>query len=206
MSDPQDSGGERERMSADPLWTFETRPQRDVLADLLRICFPGLGRVLDPTYGHGGFYGDDSSVMGGDRDETRAKDFVADFRHLPFMDRSVDVTVFDPPFQPQTVPGLIGARFTKSRPGVAALRKLVVEGAHEAWRVSRRGIVVKVQDYIHDHKPVWMSLWLHEALGEPYEFTNVIRKGKLKASNWGRQMSAYRNHSTWWVWSREKNR
>jgi len=187
------------------LRTFEERPQAEVLADLLRICFPGPKLILDPTWGHGGFYSGEN-VIGGDLMPERAKDFVGDFRSLPFQDHSLDVVVFDPPFQPQTVQGIIGNRFTKSLPGVTALRELVVAGAEECWRVARRGLVVKVQDYIHDHKPVWMSFWLYEALGTPYEFTNVKRNAKLKASNWGKQLSAYRNHSTFWVWSREKNR
>lgn len=136
----------------------------------------------------------------------RALDVALNYEHLPFRNESVDVVVFDPPFQPQTVPGVIGKRFQKIAGGVSSLKASVVAGLREADRVSRLGLIVKVQDYIHDHKPVWMSIWVWETLGEPYDFLTLRRSGKLLASNWGRQLSVWRNHTTFWVYRKENHR
>jgi hypothetical protein len=139
-------------------------------------------------------------LIGGDRLVTRARDIVLDYEHLPFQDRSVDVVIFDPPFQPQTVPGAIGAWFTKIEGGVADVKQSVQAGCREAWRVARLGVIIKVQDYIHDHKPVWMSMWIWEALGEPYDFVTLRASAKPHARNWTRQLSVRRNHSTFWIY------
>lgn len=193
---------------APTLWSVESRPQAEVLRDLVRICWPGHESLLDPTWGSGKFYpfGDFQPTFASDGHADRARDAQHDFTKLPHPDRAFDVVVFDPPFQPATVDGIIGERFTKPVRGIADLERLVRAGAAECWRVARRGLVIKVQDYIHDHKPVWMSRWLWSELGEPYEVVHVTRKAKLKATNWSRQLSAYRNHSTFWAFSREKNR
>lgn len=131
---------------------------------------------------------------------------VLDYERLPFADQSIDVVVFDPPFQPQTVNGLIGEKFTKINGGVSEVKSSVQKGCAEAWRVARLGIIVKVQDYIHDHKPVWMSLWVIETLGEPYDFVTLRAASKLQAPNWKRQLSVRRNHSTFWVYRRKSLR
>lgn len=145
-------------------------------------------------------------LIGGDRLNDRARDVVLNYEQLPFLDLSVDIVVFDPPFQPQTVDGLIGAKFTKIEGGVSAVKDSVQKGCREAWRVARLGIIVKVQDYIHDHKPVWMSMWVWEALGEPYDFVTLRASAKMSASNWSRQLSVRRNHSTFWVYRRRSLR
>lgn len=145
-------------------------------------------------------------LIGGDRLLSRARDVVLDYERLPFRDRSIDVVVFDPPFQPQTVQGLIGMKFTKIEGGVAGVKASVQRGCAEAWRVARLGIVVKVQDYIHDHKPVWMSQWVWEALGEPYDFVTLRTRAKMRATNWQRQLSVRRNHSTFWIYRRRSLR
>lgn len=189
------------------LWSIEARPQREVLADLVRVCWPGAVSILDPTYGRGGFYSASFPChCAGDRSLARAQDLVLDFTALPFASHAWGVVIFDPPFQPATVDGIIGSRFTKPVKGIAALEQLVRMGASESYRVARRGIVIKLQDYIHDHKPVWMSSWVRAELGEPYEVVHVVRRAKLRAANWGRQLSAYRNHSTFMAFSKEKNR
>lgn len=189
------------------LFSVESRPQAEVIAEMLAICWPGTNTILDPTWGSGAFYkGQTPPTVAGDMRSDRARDLLLDFTRLPFADKTFDVVVFDPPFQPATVDGLIGTRFTKPVKGVVALEGLVRAGAAEAWRVCKRGVLIKCQDYIHDHKPVWMSEWLWRELGTPYEVVHVTRPGKLKASNWSRQLSAYRNHSTFWAFSKEKNR
>lgn len=181
----------------------------DVVRGLADLWWP-TGLILDPTYGNGAFWKGfpQERVVGHDIDPKRAKSGVCDFTALPYKNGEFPLVVFDPPFQPATVNGLIGERFTKPVRGVAGVRLLLEAGLRECWRVTNDGLIVKVQDYIHDHKPVWMSLWVHAALGEPWDFV-VLRQGKtkrLKATNWTRQLSVWRNHSTFWVYRKRGKR
>lgn len=186
-----------------PLYSSMDGTSAEVVEGLLTVCFPKCVTILDATYGNGMFWrGSSRQVVGMDIDPSRAKDIPGNFTQIPQADQSYDVVVFDPPFQPATTDGLIGKRFSKPVHGVAALRTLVEAGLKECWRVSRQGVIVKVQDYIHDHKPVWMSSWVHGVLGEPYDFCTLRVKSKLKATNWTRQLSVWRNHSTFWVYVR----
>ncbi len=183
----------------------------DVVEGLLSVCFPDAKTVFDPTYGNGMFYrGSTRKVWGSDLLPNRAKDLVCRYDALPLLDKSVDVVVFDPPFQPATRngEGLIGRRFTKIKgasgdgfgiDAMEALKESVQLGCIEAYRTARLGAIIKVQDYIHSRRPVWMSQWLWEALGTPYDVTYLRQKSKLKSSKWKNQLSVWRNHSTFWV-------
>lgn len=194
------------------LMTVHDGTSAEAVEGLLSVCFPDAATILDPTFGNGMFYaGSARKVYGGDLDPLRAKSFVGSYEAIPAQDKSVDVVVFDPPFQPlsRNGEGLIGRRFTKVRGesgegfGIDAMLRLkesVQIGVLEAERVSRLGIIVKVQDYIHSRRPVWMSMWLWEILGEPYDFLQLRQKSKLKSPKWQNQLSVWRNHSTFWVY------
>jgi len=189
-------------LEVDPLFTCTDLPQAVVIRRLKALHFPDAKYWLDPTFGGGGFYPNEADLptVGGDYLHERTLDVVLNYHHLPFGDAVFDLTVFDPPFQPQTVPGKIGVRFTKVDGGMFVLKQSVIAGLLECRRVSRIGVIVKVQDYIHSHRPVWMSAWVHEALGEPYDFCMVRQKSKMRAENWTTQRSVWRNHSTFWVY------
>lgn len=123
-------------------------------------------------------------IFGFDRLDARALSVVASYHSLPLLDQSVDVVIFDPPFQPQTSDGsdgVVGKRFTKISGGISAVEADVRRGLRECWRVARLGLIVKVQDYIHDHKPVWMSRWVWDELGDPYDFCTLRAVNKLQA-------------------------
>ena len=175
----------------------------DAIHGLLAVCFPDRQTVLDATYGNGNFWYGAQPTIRGDILPARAPDCVLDYRALPFRDRTVDVVIFDPPYQPQTTrqsAGKTETRFTHLTRGIDSVRESVQAGAREALRVGRLGCIVKVQDYIHSHKPVWMSKWVWDALGEPYDFLTLRVPSKLKATNWSEQRSVWRNHSTFWVY------
>lgn len=182
----------------------------DCVQSLVNHWWPGQ-KILDATYGNGSFwkgFAKLAMVTGLDSQMGKAKDIVADFRSMPFPDGAFPLVIYDPPFQPQTVSGIIGDRFSKPVSGIGQLRKLVEAGLQECWRVTNDGLIVKVQDYIHNHKPVWMSMWAHQCLGEPWDFV-VLRSGKrkkLKAANWSRQLSVWRNHSTFWIYRKKGKR
>ena len=194
-------------MQLSPLLSCIDGRSSDVVPRLVALEFPKARTYLDPTWGHGNFWTTHPScLIRGDRARERAKDVCLDFRALPFLDAAFDVVVFDPPFQPATVDGVIGRHFSKPVKGITGLRSLVEAGLQECWRVCKQGMVVKVQDYIHDHKPVWMSLWVHQALGEPWDFLVLRSTGKPIAKNWTRQLSVWRNHSTFWVYAKNARR
>jgi hypothetical protein len=70
-------------------------------------------------------------------------------------------------------------------------------GALEAWRVSRLGVIVKVQNYIHASKLVHMTRWVEDAIPSPlYDELHLVNPRKLIVPSWGEQLSVYRNHST----------
>ena len=182
-----------------------TGTSAEAVEGLLTVCFPDARTICDPTYGQGHFWrGSVRQVFAGDACPDRARDCRLDFRALPFGDGSVDVLIYDPPLQPQTsrvVPGERERRFTHMGNGVDQLRAIMTEGLHECRRVARLGLIVKVQDYIHSHRPVWMSLWVWDALGTPYDFLTLRQQTpKMRASNWKGQRSVWRNHSTFWVY------
>lgn len=184
-------------------------PENEAVQALIQGVFPPGLTVLDPTYGKGRFWqGWNGHLIRGDRVADRAVDVQLDFRALPFADKSVDLVVFDPPFQPTTTSGhgTIASQYSTVDGHINDVKALFCAGLGECWRVARTGIVVKVQDYIHNHQPVWMSFWAYDVLGEPYEFMTVRKEKRLKAQNWSRQRSVWRNHSTYWVWARRKFR
>ena len=182
------------------LHTVYDGAEPELIQSILANSFPDAVSTLDMTFGMGRFWEGEGPTFGMDLMHARARDFVADFQQLPLVTEAVDVVLFDPPFQPQTTDGSIGKQYTKVVGGVPAVRRLVENGLAEAARVSKLGFIVKVQDYIHDHKPVWMSMWVWELLGEPYDFVMRRTDKRLKAKNWGRQLSVYRNHSTYWIY------
>lgn len=194
--------------TTEPTMTVFEGSNAELVERLLALCFPPNVSILDTTYGNGMFWsGSGRSVVGCDKDLERAKDVCCDFTRLPFAEGAFDVVVFDPPFQPYSGSGgIVDKRFTKILGGRAAVKPTVDAGLAEAWRVSRIGVIYKCQDYINARKPVWMSLWAYDLLGEPYEVVYRLQPSKLKASNWQRPQSAHRNHTTFMVWTRKNMR
>lgn len=200
------------------LYSIHDGTSADALEKMIAVLFPDARTIYDPTYGNGMFYRTSKrAVWGADLDPSRARTLVASYEHIPLQDKSVDLVVFDPPFQPRTScnkEGIISRRFTTVAgisgngcgiDAIEALKTSVQSGVLECERVSRLGFIVKVQDYIHSRRPVWMSMWLWEVLGEPYDCLHLRQKSKLKATNWGKQLSVWRNHSTFWVYRQERN-
>ncbi len=185
------------------LYTAQTQTNADATAGLLRVLFPDAGTVLDATYGKGMFWNGkaDVTVTGIDLNPARARDVCADFTRLPFADAAFDVTIFDPPYQWDMGQkgSIIGKLFGTYR-SEAHARETVQMGAQEAWRVSRLGIIVKVQNYIHASRLVHMTRWVEDAIPTPlYDELHLVNPRKLIAPKWKDQLSVYRNHSTFMV-------
>lgn len=192
------------------LYTVAELTSPQAVERLLGLLLPDATTVLDTTYGSGSFWRGshaDVVVTGMDLNAARARHVRADFTALPFADNSFDVVIFDPPYH--TDVGRAKASATHARFGsfatVADLKRAVQLGTAEAYRVARLGVIVKVQDYIHASRAVWMSHWVHAAVPvEPYDVLYVQRTcGKIRSPKWKDQLSVYRNHATYWVYRKD---
>jgi hypothetical protein len=190
------------------LYSVSHGTNAQVVADILRVSFPDARTLVDTTYGKGQFYSPEypihPTVMGLDLDPSRARDGVGDFRALDFPDGSFDVAIFDPPYiwdTGKTKPSIIGSRFG-SFASEAEANASIEAGAREAWRVARLGVVIKVMDQIHNQRAFWLSRWVWDALPvEPYD--QVIRVEPRKIRPWKRQLSVWRNHTTFWIYRKD---
>jgi hypothetical protein len=183
------------------LYTVERMTNARAVAGLLRIAFPDAETALDMTWGNGSFWDGSAhvEVTGLDIDSTRARDVVGDFRSLDFAACSFDVAIFDPPFHTNMGRGkasVMGARF-KTFATIAELRDAIEAGCREAWRVSRLGVIVKVQNHIHESRLIQMTRWVEDAIPSPlYDELHLQRPAKLLDGKWSDQLSVWRNHST----------
>lgn len=167
---------------------------------LRALLYPDARTALDLTYGRGGFWspGSPLRVVGMDRNPDRARDVCADFTALPFLDDAVDLAIFDPPFltemSPRAKMGAAFGGFANNIECEAAVRA----GCREAGRVGRLGAIVKVMDFIHSSRAVWMSEWVRQELGDPFDFLMTTRASKIRGSKWTDQLSVWRCHATFW--------
>lgn len=195
----------------DRLYTVMPFTSAQAIEGLMSILFTDAASVLDMTYGKGQFWRWDVpsqvAIHTNDLNPERATDFHHDFTELPFPDGAYDVTVFDPPYHTDMGRGkasVMGNQFG-TYPTIEHLRGAVALGAREAWRVARLGCIIKVQDYIHGQRAVWMSDWVKAALHptEPYDFLMTIQARKLIDPKWNEQRSVWRNHATYWVFRKD---
>jgi len=197
-------------LAAGPLYTVTDGTSARAVARLLALLLPDARTVLDATHGNGRFWDGSApvDVTGMDLDSARAPHVVGDFRAMPFADGSFDVAIFDPPYHTDMGRGkasIMGARFGAFG-SIAELHAAVAAGCRESWRVARLGVIVKVQDYIHASRPVWMSGWAWGAMPvEPYDVLYLRRPHKIADPKWTRQLSVWRNHATFWVFRKEGN-
>jgi hypothetical protein len=187
----------------DRRYTLEQQTNAQAVAGLLRICFQDAATALDMTWGSGRFWDGSAHVQvtGLDIDPARARD-VGDFTALDFADASFDVCIFDPPFHTNMGRGkasIMGARF-KAFATLADLEAAVRAGCREAWRVSRLGVIVKVQNHKRESRFVHTTRWVEESIPAPvYDEKILPTVNKVMDPKWGEQLSIYTRHSTFLV-------
>lgn len=171
------------------------------LLDLVSAPSP----IVDATYGNGTFWkGSVRKVIGGDYDRTRAKDFIADFRNLPFADSTVPTIIFDPPFHPH-VNSAEELRFKAMGSNEVQMRAQFIAGVTECWRAAQSYLLVKCQGFVHNHRPQWMPLWAVSVCGEPFEWLIVWREAKRISGRWKSSNSLRRNHADYLLFSKRGN-
>ena len=182
----------------------------DVISGLFSLCNnsrPVQPPFLDVTYGNAGCWPITwrDSVIGCDLQPSRAKDVCCSFLHLPFRDCSVDMVVFDPPFQP-----FVGSREERAYSGMGKnekeLKLLFKLGLSECWRVCSLYLIVKCQHYVHNHEVQWMPLWAVEELGYSFEYLVNSRDAKVVSSRWNRTLSLRRNHADYLLFCKKGNK
>jgi hypothetical protein len=164
------------------------------------------GPILDATYGSGDFWlGSVRDVYGCDIDPQRAKNRVADFRSLPFIDGQFPTVVFDPPFHPY-VGSAEEAQFKGMGKNDKELRTQFDAGLKECWRITSRHLLVKCQGFVHNHVPQWMPLWAVQICGEPFEWLIVARDHKRISGRWKNTFSLRRNHADYMIFDKKGNK
>jgi hypothetical protein len=177
-------------------------PFRGAVADavdgLLALHFRDAVTVLDMSYGRGRFWhptmprGLKLTTL--DIDPAGRPDALADFRALPFADRSFDVATFDPPYMTDTSErSIMGGRFGHFAT-IADLELAVRLGCREAARVSRLGMIVEVMNQTHGSRLMRMTPWVEAELGEPYDELIYEPPAKAEDPKWKRQLSVRKRH------------
>lgn len=183
------------------LMSVESGTSAQTIAKMLNVLFPDAESVLDMTYGSGKFWTASPPwyVTGIDLNPSRARDVCADFTRLPFPDGAFDVAIFDPPYIAHTSKqgtGIIGRRFG-SFATAQELEDTVKRGADEAWRVSKIGVICKVQNHTHFHRSIRMTKWIESVIPEePYGEIHQLSAGKIIPARWDHQLSVLAMHTT----------
>ena len=115
-----------------------------------------------------------NGVVTVDLDPTHKPTFLADWRHLPFIDNAFKFSYWDPPYYKPDGEG-----------GVTLEPHLYKREGQEIWRVSRRLAI------LHTH--VWPRAWLDAVAPSVREAMVAITLGPMKAT---RMLQVFRKADT----------
>ena len=149
-------------------------PPADVIRRLLQLAFRDAHTVLDLTYAAGCFWRDplppEIMLTTSNIDPSADTDLHLDFTATGLPDGAYDVVVIDPPHNPDAgVSSFMRARYGTAQ-GTDGLKRLIEDGVQEALRISRRGVIVKVQDQAHGSEFIEETEWVRHALAMPLYF------------------------------------
>lgn len=192
-------------MSA-PVVAIRSGSNADLIADCARLGYLRADWVtVDPTYGLGRFWRRwrPDVLLRHDLDPERAPDGVADFRRLPYRDRSVDAVVFDPPYK---LNGQAGSHALDDGYGVASASRwqdrheLIRDGITEAARIVKPGglVLVKCQDQVSSGRVRWQTIeFVAHADTVGLRLVDMLHLHGARPQPPGRrQVHARRNYST----------
>lgn len=181
---------------------------RALIHDCYRLGYLN-GIVADITYGHGRFWRDyrPPNLIAFDIDR-KCGVTVADFTALPLVDATIDTVVFDPPYKLNGTPTLdLDATYgVGTRTNTRDRRALIFRGLSEAFRVSRKYVLVKSQDQISSGKyqPLTFEIWAHARGIGAVLIDQLFVTGRREQPFNTRQLHARRDYSTLLVFAIDK--
>lgn len=196
-----------------PVLTARVGKNGPLFADICRLYVPDGSRVLDMTYGLGGFWTMRGLVERYDLVkmdlERPAVTVRAALEHLPFKADSFDCAVLDPPYANNGSDAPIKSSIAQTynlKAGNANKNILnyYINGGNQAWRVLRPNgsLIVKCQDEVESGKQQWnhISVLREAALAGFYaEDLFVLVQDGSPAMRHNYQLHARKNHSYFWV-------
>jgi len=182
----------------------------DLMENISKLWIKKEDAVVDVTFGKGAFWKKLKNLPTYSHD---LKLDGVDCRTLPYVDNSLDVVVFDPPYRPTHGSKSFGNNALAScyQLGKSSLDTindvidLYRKGIVEAFRVLKKGgrILVKCQDLSYCHKLHLVSLdVLREINNAGFDFADqfiLINKTQMSSPKWAKQERARRSHSILWV-------
>jgi hypothetical protein len=202
----------------------EARPEsvmmgrdKDVLQMFIPFYLGDSPRILDCTYNAGVMWkGTPYRPLRMDIDGSFDLDVVADFRKMPFDDRSFDAVVFDPPHLPHAQDSQAstlgwqrqyGCNKTGEGRDGDNVSPLFLPFLLEAKRVLVEDGVVfaKIADLVHNHRYQWQHAdFLGAVASSGMTACDLLIKrdpsaGSLKSSKWKKAHHLRRCHCYWFV-------
>jgi hypothetical protein len=186
-----------------------------VIRLILLTFFEDAETALDMTYGSGQFWDDTAPVQVTAHDslvERSPGGETMDFTALDYDDASFDVPLFDPPHNADAgADSIMGQRFGTVK-GQANLDKLIMDGAREAWRVCRLGVIIKVTDQVHGQLFQSEADLISEALAVngqwmvPYDVVHHVRSYAIVSPDLTEHYSALNNGATYLIFRKGDQR
>jgi len=179
---------------------------------ILDLHFPSGGKLIDPTGSKGVFYKKVSGwdIVRGDIRTCVAPDYLGDFRAIPFANDAFDVAVFDPPYKRGSRKTGNTSDHYADRYGVApnnenAATRQYAEAIAELFRVTTRGVIIKLQDAADGHnfhdRRLSVSKMVEERIGlRPHDSILVYRPSPMKTLTLGRRRFFRQQVSYFLVW------
>lgn len=170
----------------------------------IHLAFRDAHTAIDLTTAAGGFWKPPVppglAVTTNNLDPSSQADLHLDFTATGLPDGAYDLVVYDPPHLADLgADSIMGKRFG-SAAGTEGLNRLVTDGALEAWRIARVGILVKLADHSHGGGFLQLSRWVAERLGvEPYFVAHTTR-APLLDGKWEAQRVPRSNGAVYLVW------
>ena len=203
------------------------------IQDIFQLHFPGAESALDCTYGAGRFWkwdheailGHPLRITGVDIDPPGPVDVVADYRSLPFPERSFDVMCFDPPFifskGLRRVIGtkrfFMGAEAARPEDRTHSGHQLHMprnptdllthyRRVFEQSNIARQGLICKGQDLITGtNRDFWsfnvIDMAINMGIGYPSDYLLQMSPApRMKDPRWRVQKNFRTRHCTYLVW------
>lgn len=171
------------------------------------------GTVLDATYEWGRFWKlyRPATLTTNDLNPECDTDVHADFRCLPFTDRSFGTAVLDPPYKLNGTSTGKGPSAADERYGVGgkyksvqAKHRLIKDGIEECARVTDRYLLVKCMDQVVSGTKHWQThIFARTAERHGFNLTDMLHVQGYRIQPEGRrQVHAYGDYSTLLVFER----